>query len=73
MVFSYKNHKVVSSMKRPLLEEGSSSLIRINEAISILRKVKAQHEDTFSSIVSPRKPFGFATDFLKDQKKYNAL
>lgn len=69
--FSYKNHKVVSSMKRPLLEEGSSSLIRINEAISILRKVKAQHEDTFSSIVSPRKPFGFATDFLKDQKKYN--
>ena len=68
---SHKSGKVTSVMKRPLLERSASSLIRINEGIPILRKVQEKAYDSFSSLVSPRKPFGFATDFLKSQEKYN--
>lgn len=53
-----------SQMKRPLLEIGCDIFIRYNEAISILRKVKALNEPTINREVSSQKPFGFRT-FVK--------
>jgi site-specific DNA-methyltransferase (adenine-specific) len=57
-------------MERPLLEKGADTFIRINEAVPILRKVQAFNEESFSTIVSARKPFGLASDFFADPKKY---
>lgn len=51
-----------NSMRRALLENGTNSFIRFNEAISILRKIQALKESAFSDKVSPRRPFGFTTD-----------
>jgi hypothetical protein len=51
---------------RPLLEEGRETFIRYNEAVSIMEKIRRQEDKNFKSfgdIVSPRKPFGFSTDF----------
>lgn len=60
----------ISFMNRPLLEDNADTLIRINEAIPILRKVKNFNEPSFSSIVSARKPYGLPSDFFNDPKKY---
>ncbi len=56
-----KHGDTTSSMTRPLLEAGSNVFIRFNEAISIVRKVMAKKEESFISLVSSRKPFGFDT------------
>ena len=69
-VITHSNNKIVSSMERPLLEEGCDSFIRQNEAISILRKVQSKKESSFSNIVSSRKPFGLATNFTDFEKEY---
>lgn len=50
-----------STMERPLLETGSSTLIRFNEAIPIMRRIQAKAEPSFSSLISSRKPFGLST------------
>lgn len=52
-----------SSMTRPLKEKGLNTLVRYNEAVSIIHKVKKFQEENFSQLVSARKPFGFSTDF----------
>lgn len=57
-----------STVTRPLLEEGFETFIRYNEAVSIVQKVSKHSEESFSKLVSPRRPFGFSTDF-KDFKK----
>ena len=67
-VYSHKGNDVVSSMERPLLEKDNDTFIRYNDAIQILRKVKALNEPTFDQVVSARKPFAFATNF-RDYKK----
>ena len=54
----------VSTMQRPLLENGCDTFIRYNDAISILRKVQAFKEPTMNNQVSSQKPFGFRT-FVK--------
>ena len=69
-VVSHKGAEITSAMERPLLEEGADTFIRINEAISILRKVTSKKEKSFAEIVSARKPYGLTTDFLKDPCKY---
>ena len=51
-----------NELVRPLLEKGNNTFIRFNEAISILRKVAVSEDINFSNLVSPRKPFGIATD-----------
>lgn len=53
----------VSTMIRPLLEDGIDSFIRYNEAISILHKIAQLKELSFSNLVSSQKPFGLATNF----------
>lgn len=60
--------QVISSMTRPLLEPNDNTFIRFNEAIPIVRKIKAFNEPSFSSLVSPQTPFGFVSSF-KDYKK----
>lgn len=51
----------INSMKRPLLETGSDVFIRFNEAVSIVRKVRAHGESSFANMISARKPFGLDT------------
>lgn len=58
---THEGGKAVSTLKRPLLEKGEDVVIRSNEAISVMHKVKALGEESFSSIVSPQNPFGFNT------------
>ena len=70
-VYEHEGNVITSHMKRPLLENNSDTFIRMNAAIPILRKVQSFNEESFSSIVSPRKPFGLPSDFFVSQKKYN--
>lgn len=63
-----KGNDVISQMTRPLLEKGDETFIRFNEAIPIVRKIKAKNEPTFDSLVSPQTPFGFVSSF-KDYSK----
>ncbi|MBE7702968.1 MAG: restriction endonuclease [Cyanobacteria bacterium SIG28] len=65
---THKKNTVISTTERPLLEDGCETLIRYNEAISILKKVQALNETTMDTQITSRKPFGFATDF-KDYEK----
>lgn len=67
-ITNYKNGKPNKSVVRPLLEGDAKVFIRYNEAISILQKVKAKKEETFSKYVSGRKPFGLDT-FIKGDKE----
>lgn len=59
-VISYRDGKE-STLLRPLLNSGEETFIRFNEAISIVNKVRAKHENSFSSEISSRKPFGLNT------------
>ena len=76
-ITNYKNGKVLSSSKRPLLEPKSDVFVRYNEAINILRKVKKFNEKTFDESVSSRKPFGLDSNFSGFKKnktdKHNIL
>jgi hypothetical protein len=59
--------KASKSLRRPLNE--FDIFVRRNESIPILKKVKSKKEDTFEKRVSPRKPFGFPTDFHGSEKE----
>ena len=64
----------VSSMKRPLLEDGSDTFIRFNEAIDIVRQVESKGERSFSDGISSRKPFGLDTrPNLKERKSEGTI
>ncbi|MEP6754714.1 MAG: Eco57I restriction-modification methylase domain-containing protein [Chthonomonadales bacterium] len=52
-----------STSVRPLREPDSNIFIRFNEAIPILRKVQQFGEESISSQISSRKPFGLDTLF----------
>ena len=69
-VYEHEGQGIVSQMNRPLLEKGSDTFIRLNAAVSILRKVQSFNERSFASLVSPRKPFGLTSDFFTSQEKY---
>jgi site-specific DNA-methyltransferase (adenine-specific) len=56
-VYTHKGDSI-SVSERPLLEDGLSTFIRWSEAVSIINKVKAKKESSFSDLVSPRDPFG---------------
>lgn len=59
----------VSVMQRPLLEPSSSTFLRFNESIPIIRKIRSKKEGAFSSLVSSRKPFGFGTQVIEMKLK----
>lgn len=64
---THEGKEVTSEANRYLKEENCDVLIRYNEAIPILHKVRAYKEPTFDSLVSTKKPFGFITNY-KDAK-----
>ncbi|KMK50575.1 restriction endonuclease [[Actinobacillus] muris] len=70
LVTTYENKEIISQMKRALKEPNLDIFIRYNEGISILRKVLAFKEKSFSELVSSRKPFGLATNVKGNPKPY---
>lgn len=72
-ICSHSGNKIVSEMKRPLLESNCDTFIRYNDAIQILHKIRQLGEKTFDNIVSPRKPFGLATDFRNYAKSKDMI
>jgi len=60
-IYSIINGKKTEA-HRFLLEKEEDSFVRFNEAVDILHKVKSFCEESFSLIVSSRKPFGIATN-----------
>lgn len=72
-IINHINGKPGKPIKRPLLEKNSDIFIRYNDAISILKKIQAHKEDSFSNLVSSRKPFGLPTNFngFSSEKKVN--
>lgn len=70
LIKTYEEGKVVSEMQRPLKEEGNEVFIRYNEAIPILRKVQNHKEESFSMVVSSRKPFGLESTIKGNAKSY---
>lgn len=61
--YTHFGGKITSIAERFLKEKNCDTLIRYNEAIPILEKVKSLGETTFESIVSTKKPFGFTTNY----------
>lgn len=57
---------VVSDKMRSLKLDNIDTFIRNYDAISIIEKVKNKNFSSLKTIVSPRKPFDLATDFIKD-------
>ena len=57
-----------TTMTRPMLEEGASTYIRFNQAVTIFRKVSSFKENTFDNLVSSQKPFGLRTYVLGGPK-----
>ncbi len=75
-ITTHNNSTIISTMDRYLHEENCDVFIRYNEAISILNKVLLKTTSSFSNLVSSRKPFGFATNFIafsKNKKHATAI
>jgi site-specific DNA-methyltransferase (adenine-specific) len=70
-----KNNDKEDILERNLLEEKQETFIRFNKAVSIVKKILKYNEESFSKIVSSRKPFGFATNFtdFKEQEFENSV
>jgi len=66
---THKGNEIISTMARPLLESGFHIFVRYNESINILHKIQTFKEESFNKIVSSRKPFGLATNFLDFTKR----
>ena len=58
-----------SVLNRSLLEKGHDTFIRFNDAVSVIQKISKFKEKPFSEIVSSRKPFGLATNFIDFKTK----
>ena len=68
-VVTHKTEFETSESNRYLRYKNSDVFIRRNEAISILEKVGALGADSFSRLVSSRKPFGLATTDLGHERE----
>ena len=69
--YNHEGDRIVSVDERMLLEDGCDTIIRDNESIEILHKVKAFKEKSFSSIVGTLWPFTTKSSFdtLSKEKK----
>ena len=66
-VYTYSQGTCSKSV-RFLKEKGIDALIRFNESVSILHKVRSKEEHTIDEIVSSQKPFGLGTSFRGDSR-----
>lgn len=66
-ILTHEDSKITNISRRPMKIEGLDIFIRDSRAISIIEKVKSKTKESFSDYVSPRKPFGFSTDFTKSE------
>lgn len=67
----HKSSKEETISNRFLADDSDDVYIRDAELVSIKNKVwNDSKEKPLSTIVSTRKPFGLATDFFREQKKY---
>src|SRR5574344_718204 len=73
-VVSYRNNDK-SSLERNLLENGYSTFVRFNEAVSIIRKISKYKETSITSMISVRKPFGFTSSVpnITEEKLHNSI
>ncbi len=64
---------IISTSNRFLIEDGCETIIRNNEAISILNKVKNYSEDSFSTLIGKLWPFITVSNFdtFRHDKKNN--
>jgi hypothetical protein len=81
-VTTHYGGEAMSSLTRPLLEDGADTFIRHNDALSIVKKVmkvenggrsntlNLPEDKQFMKLVSPRKPFGLATDVRGKPKPF---
>lgn len=72
-VITYENNRIVNKAKRSMKIENVDVFIRDSKAIGILMKItelnnKEDNESWLSSHISPRKPFGFDGNFVKNKK-----
>ena len=61
--FTHNEGSIVSVRERNLKLKNCDIIIRYNEAIPILEKVQSFKEESFSNLVSTKKPFGFLTNY----------
>lgn len=62
LVTTHDSSGIISQQRRYMKLGNSDVFVRRNEAISILEKVTAMGEDSFSTLVSSRRPFGLPTN-----------
>lgn len=62
-VVNYKKSGEQSIATRALLEDGSQSFIRYNQAVDIYKKVKSKSANFYSDRVASRNPFGIPSNF----------
>ena len=67
--YTHSKNEIISVKKRSLLLNEMDTVIRYNDAISIVEKVRNNKEKSFSDIVSPMKPFGLPTKYKGNEKK----
>ena len=60
---TYRNNELVSEMDRYLIEDGCQTIIRDNNAIEILKKVKSKNLNSFAEIVSTLWPYSTNSSF----------
>jgi len=71
-VYSHNKDEVVMS-ERPLLERGMDTFLRNNAQISVLQKVEAHKEISFSTILNAGRYFGFHTRVDWDTKEHGFI
>jgi hypothetical protein len=60
---SHRNNSIYSTDTRYLAPDGLEVVVRYNDALIILNKIRSIGEKTFDQLISSQRPFGFRTFF----------
>ena len=72
-VITHENNSIVNTTIRPLKIEGLEFFMRDGKAIDIIKKVENNNFESFSNIISSRKPFGLEGTFTKSKDFHKEL